>query len=73
MDAYPINTVSHPTDELEMAIDAQARKPSVANSVEKPVVMERVWGLAARVDETVTFEEYTYWGMRSKRDASWLS
>lgn len=61
MDAYPINSVSHPTAEMEMAIDAQARKPSMAGSVEKPVVMERVWGLAARVDETVTYEEYTYW------------
>lgn len=61
MDAYPINSVSHPTDEMEMAIDAQARKPSVSNSIEKPVIQERVWGLAARVDETVTFEEYYYW------------
>jgi hypothetical protein len=61
MDAYPINSVSHPTDEMEMAIDAQARKPSVAASTEKQVVMDRVWGLAARVDETVTYEEYIYW------------
>lgn len=53
--------VTHPTDEMEMAIDAQARKPSLAMSVEKPVVQERVWGLAARVDDTVTWEEYTFW------------
>ena len=61
MDAYPVNSISHPTDELEMAIDAQVRKPSVVGSVEKPVVMERTWGLAARVDPTVTYEEYVYW------------
>ena len=61
MDAYPVNSISHPTDELEMAIDAQVRKPSVVGSVEKPVVMERTWGLAARVDPTVTYEEYIYW------------
>jgi hypothetical protein len=61
MDAYPVNSISHPTDELEMAIDMQVRKPSVVGSVEKPVIMERTWGLAARVDPTVTYEEYVYW------------
>lgn len=61
MDAYPTAAVTHPTDEMEMAIDAQARKPSLALSTEKPVVQERVWGLAARVDETVTWEEFTFW------------
>jgi hypothetical protein len=61
MDAYPLNSLSHPTDEMEMVIDAQARKPSVAGTVDKPVIMERVWGHAARVDPTVTYEEYVYW------------
>jgi len=61
MDAYPVNAINDRTDAAEMAIDAQARKPSVAGSVEKPVIQERVWGIAARVDETVTWEEYVYW------------
>ena len=50
MDAYPVNAINDRTDAAEMAIDAQARKPSVAGSVEKPVIQERVWGIAARVD-----------------------
>lgn len=61
MDAYPVNAINDRTDAAEMAIDAQARKPSVVGSVEKPVIQERVWGIAARVDETVTWEEYVYW------------
>jgi len=61
MDAYPVNAINDRTDAAEMAIDAQARMPSVAGSVEKQVIKERVWGLAARVDETVTWEEYVYW------------
>lgn len=60
MDAYPNTTHVHPTDEMDMVIDAQTRKSSVAPD-EKLVVQERVWGLAARIDETVTFEEYTFW------------
>lgn len=61
MDAYPVNAINDRTDAAEMAIDAQARMPSVAGFVEKQVIKERVWGLAARVDETVTWEEYVYW------------
>jgi hypothetical protein len=34
--------------------------PRLSVSVEKPAnqIQERVWGLTARVDPTVTFEEY---------------
>ena len=60
MDAYPINSLSHPTDEMEMVIDAQARKLLLAGTVNKPVIIERVWGHAARVDLTVTYKEYIY-------------
>ncbi|ROW11629.1 hypothetical protein VMCG_01359 [Cytospora schulzeri] len=37
--------------------------PRLSFSVEKPTnqIQERVWGLTARVDPTVTFEEYQYW------------
>jgi hypothetical protein len=28
---------------------------------EKPDIYQRTWGLQARVDSTVTFEEYIYW------------
>jgi hypothetical protein len=61
MDAYPVNAINDRTDAAEMAIDAQARKSSVGGPGEKQVIKERVWGLAARVDETVTWEEYVYW------------
>jgi hypothetical protein len=61
MDAYPVNAINDRTDAAEMAIDAQARKSSVGGHGEKQVIQERVWGLAARVDETVTWEEYVYW------------
>jgi len=66
MDQYPAaaGVGIHPTAEMEMAIDHQARKPSVALSHvtdDKPIVQERTWGLAARVDDTVTFEEYRFW------------
>lgn len=60
MDVYPVNPANHPTAEMEMAIEAEARRASTV-STEKNVVQERTWGLAARVDETVTFEEYTFW------------
>ncbi|KAI7553285.1 amino acid transporter-like protein [Hortaea werneckii] len=60
MDVYPVNPANHPTAEMEMAIEAEARRASNV-STEKNVVQERTWGLAARVDETVTFEEYTFW------------
>lgn len=62
MDVLPAaNTGGHADTEMEMAIDAQARKPSISSAIEKPTIKERVWGLAARVDSTVTFEEYTFW------------
>lgn len=43
-----------------MVTEQQMRKPSVLLD-EKPQVMERTWGFAARVDSTVTYEEYVYW------------
>lgn len=52
--------VTHPAPELDIVTEQQMRKPSVT-SVEKPQVMERVWGFAARTDSTVTYEEYVYW------------
>lgn len=64
MDVYPAAPENHATTEMEMAIDMQARKPSIAGShghPHKPEVQERVWGLAARIDPTVTFEEYIFW------------
>ena len=41
---------------------------SVNNEVTKPEIMERTWGLEARVDETVTFEEYAYWAKLERAD-----
>ena len=55
-----IAPVTHPAPELDVVTEQQMRKSSVAPS-EKPQVMERTWGFAARVDSTVTYEEYVYW------------
>lgn len=51
--------VTHPAPGLDVVTEQQMRKPSV--SAEKPQVMERTWGFAARTDNTVTYEEYVYW------------
>ncbi|KAH6609824.1 transmembrane amino acid transporter [Trichoderma cornu-damae] len=42
-------------DIITAAIDNEAKE------IEKPQIRERLWGLAARIDPTVTFEEYRYW------------
>ena len=57
-----IAPMTHPGPEQDAIIEQQMRKPSV-NSIsdEKPQVQERVWGFAARVDSTVTYEEFKYW------------
>ena len=52
--------ITHAAEDLDVVTEAQMRKPSVS-SLEKPQVMEREWGFAARIDSTVTFEEYYYW------------
>jgi hypothetical protein len=56
-----IAPVTHPAPELDVVTEQQMRKPSVTNSIEKPQVMDREWGFAARVDSTVTYEEFVYW------------
>jgi hypothetical protein len=53
--------IAHPAPELDVITEKQMRQDSIANSTTKPAVMEREWGFAARVDPTVTNEEYTYW------------
>jgi hypothetical protein len=55
-----IAPVTHAAPELDVVTEQQMRKSSVS-PIEKPQVMERVWGFAARVDSTVTYEEYVYW------------
>lgn len=34
----------------------------------EPKIMERTWGMKARVDPTVTFEEYVYWAKIERAD-----
>ncbi|KAK5108117.1 hypothetical protein LTR62_008771 [Meristemomyces frigidus] len=51
---------AHATNEMEVVLDARMWQASVSHP-EKQTVMERQWGFAARIDESVTFEEYTYW------------
>lgn len=53
--------ITHPAKELDIVTEQQMRRPSVASAIEKPQVMERTWGFAARTDSTVTYEEYVYW------------
>lgn len=55
-----ITPIAHPAPELDMVTEQQMRKPSIS-SIEKPQVMERDWGFAARVDPSVTYEEFVYW------------
>lgn len=45
-------------------------EPNLQNSEAevKPEIAERVWGLEARVDESVTFEEYAYWAKIERAD-----
>ena len=52
--------VTHPAAELDVVTEQQMRRPSHF-STEKPQVMERVWGFAARTDSSVSYEEYRYW------------
>lgn len=52
--------MTHPAPELDAVTELQMRRGSVSPD-EKPQVMERTWGFAARVDPTVTYEEYVYW------------
>ena len=52
--------MQHPAPELDVVIEQQMRRPSVVAD-EKPQVMERTWGFAARTDSSVTYEEYVYW------------
>jgi hypothetical protein len=50
-----------PTEQMrELGVDAdEIRKMSMAGT--HPGVRQRLWGLEARLDPTVTFEEFTYW------------
>ena len=53
--------VTAPTEQIrETGADAdELRKMSLAGT--HPGVRQRLWGLEARLDPTVTFEEFTYW------------
>lgn len=42
--------------------------PSTTLDDEKPQVRQRLWGLEARVDSSVTFEEYAYWAKIERAD-----
>ena len=53
--------MTHPAPELDVVTEQQMKRASVSGSIDKPQVMERTWGFAARTDSTVTYEEYVYW------------
>ncbi|KAJ6020292.1 hypothetical protein N7499_003573 [Penicillium canescens] len=42
--------------------------PAAEDVLAKPEIMERTWGLEARVDDTVSFEEYEYWAKLERVD-----
>lgn len=56
----PVATTA-PTEQMRelAASPEELRKMSVAGA--HPGVRQRLWGLQARLDPTVTFEEFTYW------------
>lgn len=45
---------------IEPVVDSHSN-PENDDELANGKIMERTWGLEARVDPTVTFEEYTYW------------
>lgn len=45
---------------IEPVVDSHSN-PEKDDELANGKIMERTWGLEARVDPTVTFEEYTYW------------
>ena len=45
---------------IEPVVDSYSN-PGKDDQIANEKIMERTWGLEARVDPTVTFEEYTYW------------
>ncbi|KAJ5553154.1 hypothetical protein N7494_002532 [Penicillium frequentans] len=44
------------------------RSPQADDEAAIGNIMQRTWGLSARVDPTVTFEEYTYWALMERLD-----
>lgn len=52
---------------IEPIADPRAN-PLTENELTKPEIMERTWGLEARVDDTVSFEEYEYWANIERAD-----
>ncbi|KAJ5197843.1 transmembrane amino acid transporter [Penicillium cinerascens] len=52
---------------IEPVIDSRSN-PEKDDELANGKIMERTWGLEARVDPTVTFEEYTYWAEIERMD-----
>ncbi|EPS31970.1 hypothetical protein PDE_06929 [Penicillium oxalicum 114-2] len=53
--------ITAPTEQIREATASPGELQKLEESAAHPGIREREWGLAARVDETVTFEEFTYW------------
>jgi len=52
---------------IEPIADPRAN-PETDDKVVEGKIMERTWGLEARVDSTVTFEEFAYWAEIERAD-----
>lgn len=52
---------------IEPVVDSHSN-PEIDDELANGKIMERTWGLEARVDPTVTFEEYTYWAEIERLD-----
>lgn len=62
MSVIPTGALSHSADskaQAELNDPRNLRKMSASG--DHPGIRQRAWGLAARLDPSVTFEEYTFW------------
>lgn len=50
-----------PTDQVREAVEGDPIRRYSVQEDKHPGIRERVWGLDARTDPTVTFEEFRYW------------
>ncbi|KAJ5489495.1 hypothetical protein N7539_004385 [Penicillium diatomitis] len=53
--------ITAPTEQVREATASPGELHKLEETAVHPGIREREWGLAARLDETVTFEEFTYW------------
>lgn len=53
--------VTAPTEQIREAVASPDELRKMSEAGDRPGVQERQWGIEARLDSTVTYEELTYW------------